>query len=134
MSVDQLGLLDQWEQDSDEKERQDAARERIEYHQRMRLVCWPEWSGPAVGGFCEVGTCIAKKAEGGMIYAYTELCRLLDHRDDGTWLAVIEMGEVHGKPWHKDGTRLILEETDIWPPVRLLSEAPRAAEQTDSEG
>jgi len=58
-----------------------------------------------------------------MLYCYTEECRLIEQRADGKWLAVIEMGEVHGKPWHKDGTRLLLGERDIWPPVRRLKAA-----------
>lgn len=85
-------------------------------------VCWPEWEGPRVGGYCEVDEICATKEEGGQIYCYTELCRLLEERPDGSWLAVIEMGEVHGKPWDKDGTRLILPITNIWPPVRILRE------------
>jgi hypothetical protein len=55
-----------------------------------------------------------------------EQCRLLEQRPDGSWLAMIEMGEVHGRPWHKDGKRLILEDADIWPPTRELWKRRRA--------
>lgn len=130
----QLGLLDQWEQEQDDAARSEEAKlreakqvERVEHHRRSRKVCWPEWDGPAVGELCDVCELIAQQEDGGTIYAYMEQCRLLEERPDGTWLAVIEMGIVHGKPWYKDGTRLILGDLDIWPPVRQLAAARRAA-------
>lgn len=95
-------------------------------------VCW-DWDGPTVGGFCTIDTIGTRVEGGGNIYAYTELARLLEERPDGTWLAVIEMGErdwygtgVHR--WDKDGTRVILEICDIWPPVPLLQKQ-RAEEE-----
>jgi hypothetical protein len=96
--------------------------------------CW-DWGGPVVGGYCTIQTCRTTLEAGGVTGAYTELCRLLEERPDGSWLAVIEMGEFEwcgGKrgPWHKDGTRVILGITDIWAPhpsgayQRLLAQQP----------
>ncbi len=98
-------------------------RDRIAEHIRSWEVCWPEWDGPRVGGYCEVHTIGAQIEGGGYTYCYMELCRLLQERPDGSWLAVIEMGEIRGEPWIKDGTRLILPIDSIWPPVRLLRQA-----------
>lgn len=125
--TEQPGLFDQWEQDQEERERAEAKRRRTENHIRSRRICWPEWDGPEVGGLCSVAGCIAQKEDGSPLYCYTETCRLLELRPDGSWLAVIEMGEVWGKPWPWDGTRLILEETDIWAPTRQLWAARDAA-------
>jgi hypothetical protein len=77
-------------------------------------TCWG-WDGPKVNGFCEVNTPIVEKADGGKIYCYMERCRLIDIRDDGKWLTEIEMPEINGKHWSKNGTKLILGITDIWP-------------------
>lgn len=95
-------------------------------HTESWRVCWPEWPGPLAGGFCEANQCVVDREDGGRIYAYSELCRLLERLPDGKWLAVIEMPEIGGKPWPKNGTRLLLAVTDIWPPTRLLWPARRA--------
>jgi hypothetical protein len=92
-----------------------------EAQQRQSWKLFWDWDGPTVGGFCTIQSCHAKLEGGGEIYAYTELCRLIEERPDGTWLAVIEMGERdwYGKGvhrWSKDGTRVILGALDIWAP------------------
>lgn len=122
---EQLGLLDQWEQQTAANAAERRRMERIEAHRQSRRACWPEWAGPAAGELCDVAGCTVRKEDGTTIYAYTEQCRLLEQRPDGSWLAVIEMGTVHGKPWPGDGTRLILEDTNIWPPTRELWKARR---------
>jgi hypothetical protein len=121
MSTEQLGLLGDWEAELD----QAAELEHVRRHREAWRYCWPEWGGPRVGELVEVAECIAKQEDGTPLYAYMESCRLLEERPDGSWLAVIEMGEVHGEPWLKDGTRLLLAVTDIWPPTRQLWEARR---------
>lgn len=113
--------------------------EEIARHRRSWESPWG-WT-PEVGGFCSVHGLTAvletprlmKDEDDGHewhlkeLYCYTETCRLLEERPDGSWLAVIEMGEhdwfgngVHR--WHKDGTRLILPILNMWPPVNKLSE------------
>lgn len=76
------------------------------------------YDGPASGRLCDIDTLCVDLESGGSIYAYMEQCRLIEHRPDGKWLAVIEMGTTHGTPWGKDGTRVLLSEDDIWPPMR----------------
>ena len=122
--VDQPGLFDAIEAD-------EADRRRLEAHRQQLRACWPEWEGPRVGGLCEVAQPVVRTEDGQTTYAYSEQCRLIERRPDGTWLAVIEMGEVHGKPWWKDGTRLILEEVEIWAPVQQLRAARDATHPTD---
>jgi len=79
------------------------------------------WDGPTPGGHCDItGSIIVELESGGSIYAYMEQCRLIEKRQDGKWLAVIDMGIVHGHPWGKDGTRVILPEEQIWPPMREM--------------
>jgi len=83
-------------------------------------ACW-DWDGPVAGGFCEVDCCIADLADGsGSLYCYMEQCRVLEERTDGRYLVEIAMGTVHGKPWGKDGTKLILSIDEIWAPTRQL--------------
>lgn len=125
--TEQLGLLRAWE-DAQAQAAQDERRaQRIAGHHRAWTACWPEWDGPEVGGLCEVSQCVATKEDGAMTYAYMQQCRLLNLREDGTWLAVIEMDDIDGKPWSKNGVRLILEDTDIWPPTRQIWALRRAA-------
>lgn len=86
-------------------------------------ICWG-WDGPEVGGYCEVNEITAERADGsGDVYCYGELCRILEALPGGRWLVEIAMGEFHGKPWAKDGMRLILPKSNIWPPVRMLQDA-----------
>lgn len=108
------------------QQRIDSNRQKvIADHVASWGYCWG-WTGPEVGQPCEihtVGTLLADPSPDQFkgsktIYAYMERCILLDHRNDGTWLAEIAMGEIRGVPWHKDGIRVILEITDIWPPTR----------------
>ena len=87
-------------------------------------ICWG-WDGPEVGGLCEVNSICARLADGsGSIYCYTEQCRILEALSNDEWLVEIAMGEVHGAPWAKDGTRLILAKDEIWPPTRELRSHP----------
>lgn len=108
------------------QEAAEKARKAIEAQERQEQFqrdCWRGfwgWDGPTVGGLCDVNTPIVETAEGDRLYCYMEQCRLIEQRADGRWLAEIEMGEVHGKPWWKDGRRVLLGVCDIWPPVRVL--------------
>ena len=86
--------------------------------------CW-DWDGPVVGGYCDVGELCARQADGGnSIFCYMEQCRVLEALPNDEWLVEIAMGEVDGKPWPKDGARLILSKDDIWPPTRILRGQP----------
>lgn len=89
------------------------------------LVCWG-WDGPVAGEMCTIDGVIVERAAGGRIYAYMEKARLIELRSDGKWLAEIAMGDVHGQPWRKDGTRVLLGICDIWPPMDEIR-ASRAA-------
>lgn len=80
------------------------------------------YDGPEPGRFCSIDRIIVELEGGGSIYAYMEQCRLIEKRPDGRWLAVIEMGIVHGAPWGKDGTLVILSVDEIWPPMRRPTE------------
>lgn len=126
---------------AEEAKRQEDTR-KTEYELRHRhswRVCW-NWDGPTAGGACDIHTCcvtLAEPVEGNTlrtIYAYIERCILLEERPDGTWLAEIAMGIVHGKPWHKDGTRVLLKTTDIWPPTRDLMKQRRLNLTTQEKG
>ena len=77
------------------------------------------YEGPAPGRYCDIHTLIVPLETGGTIYAYTEQCKLIEKRDDGRWVAEIAMGIVHGHKWSKDGTRVLLSEDEIWPPMKL---------------
>lgn len=77
------------------------------------------YDGPAPGRYCDIDDCLADLENGGKIYSIFEQCRLIERRPDGRWLAVIEMGLVHGAQWSKDGTRVLLDEDNIWAPMRL---------------
>jgi hypothetical protein len=81
--------------------------------------CW-NWSGPKVGEPCSIDSCVVEQEDGTPIYAYMERCMMIEQRPDGRWLAEIAMGEVHGKPWPKDGTRVVLSVCDIWPSIADL--------------
>lgn len=111
---------------------EDAQRQReikrLEFeaqHRKSWMLCWG-WEGPEVGKPCDINSCGVKLAEpdpekyngSETIYAYMERCILLEERPDGYWLAEISMGIVHGKPWYKDGTKVLLSINDIWPPTR----------------
>jgi len=54
------------------------------------------------------GICGTREDNGSQFYCYMETIRLVEEREDGRWIGVIDMGLVHGTPWSKDGTRLVL--------------------------
>jgi len=76
------------------------------------------YDGPVPGRYCNIEPLIAELEAGGTIYAYMEQCRLVEKRPDGRWLAVIDMGITNRAKWCKDGTRILLSEDEIWPPMR----------------
>ena len=102
---------------ADEKAQRFAKAEAS--HRESWRLCWG-WGGPIAGELCEVNRCVVQREAGGTVYAYMEQCRLIEQRPNGQWLAVIEMGEVWGKPWWKDGARLLLGVLDIWPPTKWI--------------
>lgn len=90
-------------------------------HEEMHIlswqVCWG-WHGPVAGEYCEVNTPIVSTAEGGKLYCYMERCRLVEELEGGSWLAEIDMPPQRGESWGKNGARLVLAITDIWPNCR----------------
>jgi hypothetical protein len=86
------------------------------------------WDGPSVGGMCEVGMPIVRTPDGGGLYCYMELARLIEQQEDGRWLAEIAMPE----PWHKNGRRILMDRHDIAPPRRLIH-AARQQQQKEQE-
>jgi hypothetical protein len=81
------------------------------------------WAGPASGEMCEIDECCPETAEGGRLYCYTELARLIELQPDGRWIAEIAMPE----PWGKNGQRVLLAREWIGPPRRLIRAARDAA-------
>ena len=108
--------------DLDREAAQAAQLAREESHRRSWRVCW-DWAGPTVGQPCTIDTITVEREAGGSMYAYMERCLILEARSDGRWLGEIAMGNVWGKPWPKDGTRIFLSTCDIWPPVSDLQKA-----------
>jgi hypothetical protein len=108
-------------------EKEDAIRD----HMKIMRCCWPEWDGPKVGYYCSVGECCATHEDGTEAYHYMERVKLLSQRDDGLWLGVIEHSErtIARAPWvaESNGTRLLLDILDIWPPTDDLWDSRKAA-------
>lgn len=80
-------------------------------------ICWG-WNGPVAGEYCQVNTPIVEKENGERLYCYMERCKLIMEMIDGRWLVEIDMPLQNGKQWSKNGTRLLLGITDIWPNCR----------------
>ena len=101
----------------------DARREEI---LRYSWAIWG-WDGPSVGGLCEIDIPTVDTVEGSKLYCYTEQARLIEQRDDGMWLAEIEMpGE-----WCKNGRRVLLERQWIGPPRRAIRKAEACSAPPD---
>ena len=101
------------------------AVQRAARQEEILLSSWHVWGwrGPVVGGMCEIDECVPETIDGGRIYAYTELARLIEHCDDGKWIAEIAMPE----PWGKNGRRVLLAREWVGPPRRLIIAARAAA-------
>jgi hypothetical protein len=94
-----------------------AQRALMGMQQRARWIAIHGWLGPQVGGYGQVDADKVRREDGGTTYADMERVRFLELRDDGAWLAEIAMGQRNGRPWLKDGMRLVLDLAEIWPPV-----------------
>ena len=112
---DQMEFLFIEEQEKQQKAKRQ--REAEEEHRHMWEICWG-WDGPQIGQPCEIDSCVVPKENGESLYCYMERCIVLEQLKDGRYLAEIAMGIVHGQPWSKDGTRVVLGVRDIWPPTR----------------
>lgn len=99
-----------------------ALAERREKTLRSSWDTWG-WPGPVIGGMCEIDEPCPKTLDGGRIYAYTELARLVGRIGADTWIAEIAMPE----PWGKNGRRVVLDRHWIGPPRRLIIEARKTA-------
>jgi len=109
-----------------DKETAESRKAEAEKHQKhLWKACW-DWDGPEAGKHCDIDSCVVRKENGETVYAYMEQAKLIEERPDGTWLAVIDMGvdnwwgSENPFTWPHDGTRVILEIGDIWPPTRIL--------------
>lgn len=94
------------------------AAERAARQESNLLHSWAVWgwSGPTVGGLCDIDLCCPDTPDGSPICCYTEQARLIEQQADGRWLAVIEMpGD-----WYKNGRRVLLERYWIGPPRRVI--------------
>lgn len=108
----QLGLFPELQQ-------RDAS-DRAEVRDRLMRESWERlfgWEGPTVGGFAQVNSCVVPREDGAPLYAYMERVRFVEQRDAHHWIAEIAMGEVRGAPWPKNGIRLVLRESDMWPDI-----------------
>lgn len=102
---------------------EEFAERALGKHRASCVYFNPAWHGPASGVRFQMHTICATRADNGTpIYCYLERCRLVHRREDGRWLAVIEMGTVHGRPWFKDGTEIVVGELDMWPMPALEPE------------
>jgi hypothetical protein len=93
-----------------EVEAEDRATKRIALNWRDRR--------PAVGDYVNTNGICGTLEDGSTLYCYTERVRLVEQRHDGKWIGVIDMGLVWGKPWCKDGTRLVMGLEDMQPDYR----------------
>ena len=100
--------------DAEQKERDEALQ--LKLHRESWMCCW-RWKGPEVGGFIELHSVFGKKADGESIYAYMEQCRVT--KIEGRTVTAVLEGNNY--PQNKDGTVLILDLLDIWPPTRFLN-------------
>lgn len=124
-------------EEAEEKAAREGHQKRLEDHIASWGYCW-NWAGPEANGYCEANSCVVDLMPGQeeffrnnlnfnqewkpeRVYCYMEQCRLIRRLDDEHWEAVIEM-EHNGKPWYKNGIRLKMHITDIWPPTRKLRE------------
>jgi hypothetical protein len=94
----------------------------IEADERRDETIRSNWRGrvPAIGDYVNtVGIC-GTLEDGTSIYCYMERIRLVELRADGKWVGVIDMGLVHGQPWGKDGTRIVMGLEDMRPDYRRV--------------
>lgn len=96
---------------------------RYEDHIKSMRCCWPEWEGPEVGGYCSVGECCpyhpdTNESQG---YHYTERCKILEQRDEYTWIVKIDHSNetLDKAPWMErdNGKILVLDLLSIWAPT-----------------
>lgn len=104
---------------------------RIREHRACMKCRWSEWDGPVANGpgtsaFCEVGYLLAYSlTHDQRRYHYMAPCRIESVSADGlTIIGVVEY-PASSSCSHHNGERLRLDITEIWPPVRLLSEQRR---------
>lgn len=125
----------------------DALRERLERvarHIESMLCCWEEWDGNTaivVGTRIEIGSTFSKlavdapdfpiglqpKVAGAGVYAYMAPCKIVEVINAETFVAEIDYPPDTGVDHclNMNGTKLLLDILDVWPPVRLLSLARR---------
>jgi hypothetical protein len=131
----------------------DALRERLErvaHHIESMLNCWEEWDGNkaiVVGTRIEIGSTFSKlavdapnydiglqpKFAGTGVYAYMAPCFITEVRNAETFVAQIDYPPEVTHCRHLNGTKLLLDILDVWPPVRLLSLARREEDAEDAK-
>ena len=96
-------------------------------HLRSLEICWPEWPGPTPGGDAQVHELFAESlTHGGNRYHYMAPVRLLFEIAEDVWIAVVEYAP-GSTCWRLNGELLRLPLTNIWPPVKRLMTARKAA-------
>lgn len=85
-------------------------------------MCW-DWDGPKVGEPLEVSsTCVRVLGEEGKSYWYCAPCIAEKEIEPDIWIARLEYSDEAPKHCRDlNGTKLLLDVADIWPPVRILS-------------
>jgi hypothetical protein len=92
----------------------------VEADDRREAYVRQTWRGqlPSVGDYVTTAGICGTLEDGSRLYCYTERVRLVEQRTDGKWIGVIDMGMVHGRPWGKDGTRLVMGLDEMQPEYR----------------
>lgn len=96
---------------------------KINHHKKMWKICW-DWEGPTPGGRCQVDNVVAydydnKRSCG---YWYCAPCKIIGEISKNKWLVVVDYVTDQKYLLDLNGTRLLLDITDIWPPVRDLQD------------
>lgn len=105
-------------------DREDKVRRRQADKDRTRTswkVCWPEWEGPKLGGWIEVGMpCVFNLTHGNIAYHYMAPCIIREIRDGGdTFIVEIQYASGHCAKLY-NGQMLRLDVTEVWAPVCKL--------------
>jgi len=114
---------DFWAVDEAAQTRERERLQRVSAHCESWACCWPEWEGPQVGGFCDVGGVIVHNlTHGGPRYHYCAPCRIVEIRDD-RMTYIVEIAYPPGTVAHcfaQNGERLRLDILEVWAPVNRL--------------
>lgn len=127
-------ILEQVKEDQEAK----ALAERREYNVESFRICFPEWEGPILSdgpdGYCTCGdtTCFDEE-EGEDRYHYCAPAKIIDILENGyrfrCALAYDESAPEHCR--EENGRIIILDLSQIWPPVDILMRLRKEAEERE---